>query len=144
MLELSSLPPPLRAFHTLWDGKRGGRVVPARQDFAFEELAPWLGQLHLIEVLADDFRFKVFAGKSAVRLQQEVTGRLLSEFEPRWMAEDAARDYQRSVEARVPVFADRSRQERDGRLYSWRRLVLPLGPTEVIDHLFVCMEYDFI
>ncbi len=144
MLELSSLPSRLRDFHALWERKRGSRAFPARQDFPFEELVPWLGELHLIEVLPDDFRFKVFAGKSAARMGQEATGRLLSEFEPRWMAEDAARDYRQSVEGRMPIYADRSRREMDGRMYSWRRLILPLGQGEAVDHLFVCMEYDFI
>jgi hypothetical protein len=144
MLELSSLPSRLRDFHALWDGKRAGRAFPARQDFAFEELGPWLGELHLIEVLPDDFRFKVFAGKSAARLGREATGRLLSEFEPRWMAEDAAKDYRQVVAGRAPLYADRTRREMDGRVYSWRRLILPLGPDEAIDHLFVCMDYDFI
>ncbi len=86
MLELSSLPARLRDFHALWERKRGSRAFPARQDFPFEELVPWLGELHLIEVLPDDFRFKVFAGKSTARLGQEATGRLLSEFTPRWSA----------------------------------------------------------
>jgi hypothetical protein len=144
MLELSALPLPLRDFHALWDRKRGGRAFPARLDFSFEELGPWLGRLHLIEVLPDDFRFKVFAGKSAIRMGQEATGQLLSEFTPRWMAEDAAKDYRQTVDTRAPTYADRTRQERDGRMYSWRRLILPLGQGEAVDHLFVCMEYDFI
>lgn len=144
MLALSSLPPKLREFHALWDGKRGGRMFPARQDFAFAELGPWLGALHVVEVLEGDFRFKVFAGKSAARMRQELTGRLISEIAPAAMAQDAARDYREVVERRVPIYADRTRQEMEGRMYSWRRLIVPLGQGESVDHLFVCMDYDFI
>jgi hypothetical protein len=144
MLELSSLPPRLREFHALWDRKRGSRALPARPDFAFEELRPWLGQLHVVEVLPTDFRFKVFAGKSAARMRQELTGKLISEITPAWMAEDATKDYREVVDKCIPLYADRTRREHEGRVYSWRRLILPLGQGEAVDHLFVCMDYDFI
>lgn len=144
MVEPASLPPRLRDFHALWDRKRGSRALPARPDFAFEELGPWLGQLHVVEVLSGDFRFKVFAGNSAARMRQELTGKLISEITPVWMAEDAARDYREVCATRSPLYADRTRRELEGRMYSWRRLVLPLGQGGTVDHLFVCMDYDFI
>lgn len=144
MIDPALLAQPLVAFYTLWQHKRGTRVMPSRSDFPFDEIAPWVGRLHLIEVLADDFRFKVFAGRSSTRLGEEWTGRLLSDVTPRWMAEDAAADYRRCVEACEPVYADRTRREAEGRMFSWRRLVLPLGERGRVDHLFVCMDYDFI
>lgn len=31
------------------------------------------------------------------------------------------------------------------RMYSWKRLILPLGrDPAAVEHLFVCLEYDFI
>ncbi len=144
MFDPASLAPMLASFHVLWLHKRGARALPTRSDFPFDELAPWVGRLHLVEVLPDDFRFKVFAGRSTMRLGDEWTGRLLSEVTPRWMAEDAGADYQRCAETCEPVYADRTRREAEGRLYSWRRLILPLGEGQDADHLFVCMDYDFI
>jgi len=146
MFDPSILPPSQRKFFDLWNGKRARRRFPARGDFLFEELAPWLERLHLIEVLPDgDFLFRVFATRSAIRLDQENTGRRMSEMPKTWIVTDAMTDYRHAVAAAEPVFADRSRRHEDSRLYSWKRLVLPLGRDETaIDHLFVCLEYDFI
>jgi hypothetical protein len=144
MIDPALMAQTLVAFYTLWQHKRGTRVMPSRGDFPFNEITPWVGRLHLVEVLPEDFRFKVFAGRSSTRLGDEWTGRLLSEVVPRWMAEDAAADYRRCVEICEPVYADRTRREAEGRMYSWRRLILPVGEGRTVDHLFVCMDYDFI
>ncbi len=81
MVEVSALPRARQELLALWHLKRGTRILPARQDVAFEELGPWLGQLHLIEVLDDDFLVKVFAGRSASRMGIELTGKRLSQVE---------------------------------------------------------------
>jgi len=144
MVDPAALKPNLASFYALWTLKRGTRDLPSRREFPFEELGPWVGRLHLIEVLPGDFRFKVFAGRSSLRLGDEWTGRLLSEVTPRWMAEDAAIDYRRCIETCQPIYADRTGRETEERVYSWRRLILPLGEGRTVDHLFVCMDYDFI
>ena len=129
-------------FLDLWDQKRGDRAVPARYDFTFEELRPWLGELHLLEVLPDDFRFKVFATGTAERVKREYTGRLISEAEPRELAREAMAAYRQAVNARAPHFSDRSNIHIEGRAFSWHRLILPLGVDgSTVDHLFVCIEY---
>ncbi len=145
MFDPLPLPPRLRDFYDLWDRKRGTRKFPARADYRFEELRPWLEELHLVEVLPGDFRFKVFATKSAKRIGREYTGMLLSECEPRALIEDAARDYRRCVETGEPNYADRNNRYADGRHYSWTRVVVPLGADgQTVDHLMICMEYHLI
>src|SRR5262249_30053820 len=89
MLDPNVLPRPLRDFYELWTRKRGDRRFPARSDYSFEDLQPWLEELHLVEVLPSDFRYKVFATKSARRLGRELTGKLLSECGMTWIADDA-------------------------------------------------------
>jgi hypothetical protein len=69
----------------------------------------------------------------------------MSECEPREMIQDAMVDYRRCVETREPSFADRTDRYINGRHYSWKRLIVPLGPDgETVDHLMVCMEYHLI
>lgn len=54
----------------LWDGKRAGRVYPARGDFDPLELRPWLGRISLLDVLPGppmDFRYRRVADGRAVR-----------------------------------------------------------------------------
>src|SRR4051812_40171224 len=106
MVDPNILPPTLRAFYEFWERKRAGRHFPHRADMRFEELRPWLGEIHLVEVLPDDFRYKVFATKSAERLGQEYTGVLLSNGLPPDMARDAAVDYRRAVDEAAPHYAD--------------------------------------
>jgi hypothetical protein len=142
MIDPTILPPRLRQFHDLWEKKRGDGVIPARPDFAFEELRPWLGELHLLEVLPDDFRFKVYATGTAERVKREFTGFLMSQVTPVELAREAAAEYRRVVESRVPVFTDRSQIMAEGRIFSWQRLIVPLGlDRKTPDHIFVCLNY---
>jgi len=141
-IDRSPLSPRMAQFLDLWNSKRAGRTLPARPDFAFEELRPWLGELHLLEVLPADFRFKVFATGTAERVKREFTGRLMSEAEPKELIREAMVAYRRAVESRAPSFADRSNVQIEGRVFSWHRLILPLAADgEAVDHLFVCIEY---
>ena len=142
MIDPDALPPRLRQFYELWERKRGTSVIPARSDFAFEELRPWLGELHLLEVLPDDFRFKVYATGTAERVKREFTGFLMSQVTPAELAREAAREYRRVVETRAPAFTDRSHIMAEGRIYSWQRLIVPLGDDRVtVDQIFVCLQY---
>ena len=145
MLDIEVLPPRLRDFYALWERKRAARRFPARADYLFEDLGPWLEELHLVEVLPNDFRYKVFATKSARRLGREFTGMLLSQCAVPWMVEDAAVDYRHCAVTGEPSFADRTARYVDNRLYSWKRLIVPLSSDGVaVDHLMVCMEYHLI
>lgn len=117
MIDRSTLSPRMGRFLDLWEQKRGDRNVPARYDFAFEELRPWLGELHLLEVLPDDFRFKVFATGTAERVKREYTGRLISEAEPKELAREAMIAYRQAVNARTPLFSDRSNIHIEGRAF---------------------------
>jgi len=145
MFDPEALPPKLRAFYDFWDTKRAGRRFPARADLQFAELRPWLESLHVVEVLPNDFRYKIFATKSAQRLGRELTGLLLSQIEPRELTQDAAIDYRRCAETGEPNFADRTERYVDNRLFSWKRVVVPLGVNgSDVDHLMVCIEYHLL
>ncbi len=142
MMNVTNLPPRLRLFYELWNRKRGTRTIPARADFPFEELRPWLGELHLLEALPGDFRFQVYATGSAERVRREYTGFLMSQVEPQELAREAVAAYRKAVETRQPSFTDRSDIMIEGRLYSWKRLIAPLGDDgETVDRIFVCLEY---
>lgn len=142
MIETDKLPPRLKQFLDLWERKRGSDILPARADFSFDDLGPWLGELHLLEVLPDDFRFKVFATGTATRVKQEFTGYLMSQVTPVELAREAAAEYRRVVESRAPVFTDRSQIRAEGREYSWQRLIAPAGQDRrTVDHLFVCLQF---
>jgi hypothetical protein len=78
-------PEQLRALEAYWKLKRGDRAMPARGDFSFEDLRPWLGNLGFIAVErgADpaDLRFRVTL--SGTKLDEyrgsNITGRYVDE-----------------------------------------------------------------
>ena len=140
----NDLPVELRSLVELWRTKRGCRTLPARRDFQIEELKPWLGRMHVIEVLPGDFRFAVFATTSAQRVGVELTGRLISEAPVPDMAKDAEETYRQSVKTKRPVYRRTPPTVYDDRLYGYTRVVLPLGEKDEPDRLFVAIHYDLI
>lgn len=72
------------ALFEYWDGKRGARPMPDRNEISPSEIAkllPWIG---IIEVIASgrDFRFRVFGSGLAEWTGRDRSGELFSELEP--------------------------------------------------------------
>jgi len=131
---VSAVHEPLAA---LWQSRRGGRTMPARRDFDTVELRPWIGGLHLVEVLpGGDYRWRVYAGKVGEVYGREWTGKKFSEVPHRnrsllfgWFDDCLA--------ARCPM-EHTSRYDNEGRHIHWTRLFLPLADDgEVVDRVFV-------
>ena len=136
--DLAELPAWLRDLHALWDLKRGARPYPARADFVFEEFMPWLGRLHLVEILDGDFRFAVFGSGTADLIRREYTGRKLSEIEEP-LARIWEAGYRDAAERRAPVFAHHPKAQYSAAelVVSWWRAILPLGTDDDLTHLLV-------
>jgi hypothetical protein len=75
----------VRELYCYWDGKRGGRRMPARADIDPSEIARLLPHLLLVDVERDPLRFRCrLAGTATLRLREgreirELTGRYLDE-----------------------------------------------------------------
>lgn len=139
------LPPSLARFLALWEAKRGARRMPARRDFTFEDLWPWLGRLNLIAVEGDEARFVVFSEVSTRLYGREMTGKRLSEFVPRVLADAAIADHRAFMAAGgIPMskLVDITYEYREMR---WTRLVLPLADDErTVKRYFVALHVDEI
>lgn len=140
----NDLPTELRGLVDLWRTKRGSRPIPARRDFKIEELKPWLGRMHVVEVLPDDFRYLVFATTSAQRMGVELTGKCVSDGPHSDMVKDAGETYRQAAETKRPIYRRTPPTVWDDRLYAYTRVVLPLGEKEDPDRLFVAIHYDLI
>lgn len=137
------LPVPLARFLDLWESKRQGRSMPARRDFSLEELWPWMGYLHLVELEdgGSDGRYRVFATASTERFRQEMTGRRISEYEPKELADRALEDHRLVVAHAAPV-ARTVHDVLGGTLMHWSRLAVPLADDgQSIDRYFVALHY---
>ena len=120
----------------LWSRKRGKRAMPSKADLQASELRPWLGDIHLIEVLEDgrDFRYLIFGTNIARYYDIEMTRRLASEW-PEGMRKAAFATYTRVTRDACPYLV-RQNEIAGNRLFSNHRLVLPLSATGVaVDHV---------
>jgi hypothetical protein len=113
--------------YALWSEKRGARRMPARGEFFAATLRPWLGSIHLIEVVEDgkDFRYLVYGTDIARYYDVEMTRRLVSEWDE-GMRERAFLTYRRTMADACPYLV-RQNEMAQGRLHSFHRLVLPLS-----------------
>jgi hypothetical protein len=138
-VELDELPQWLRDLYALWVAKKDSREFPARADFVVEDFMPWIGRLHLIEVLpGGDFRFIIYGASTNVAMRREYSGLKLSE-----IAEPVARvwetGYRDAIARRRPLFLHHplaKYAERDDKTQLWRA-VLPMAEGGEITHLLV-------
>jgi hypothetical protein len=152
LLFTEELPPILKSFETLWHAKRGTRELPTRADFSVDDLAPWIGRVHVLQVLRDDFKFLVFASMSMISVGFDWSGRKLSEVQPVDLAKRARPFYTEAVRRRRPV-ADVVPVVRTEmhvhlnrpRSFSHHRLALPLSSNgKDIDRIFGVLFYRLI
>jgi hypothetical protein len=133
--------PPFRfaeqlALYALWNRKRGARRMPDRADFTTDDLRPWMGEMHLLEVLENgrDFRYLVYGTDIGRYHDVEMTRRLVSEW-PQDMRDAALRTYSLVAREACPYLVRQNETAQD-RLHSNHRLVLPLSRSgATVDHI---------
>lgn len=136
--------PKLEALHALWEAKRRGGNLPARADFDVLELAPWMGNLNLVEVIdgGRDFRYRLHGTRLVELLGMELTGRRLSEL-PHAMQETIRAEHMQAIEDRRPCWFTRSRFNRDEDHLRVAKLTLPLAADgRTIDMLLLGLYLD--
>lgn len=137
------LPETLARFLALWNAKRGRRRMPRRADFMHEDLRPWLGRLNLMVVAGNDARFAVFSSESTRVYGREMTGRLLSQFEPVQLAEAALADHRAFMAGGGTAMMKRVTGPFGDREMTWFRLAAPLSDDgTTIDRYFVALHFD--
>jgi hypothetical protein len=119
-----------------WLGKRGKRIMPDKTDMTAQGLRPWLGDIHLIEVIdqGQDYRYLIFGTDIARYYNVEMTRRFVSEW-PEAMRVAAFETYSRVVRDQRPYLVRQNEVALD-RLFSNHRLVLPLSNDgTTVDHI---------
>lgn len=138
-VQLDEMPLWLRDLHAMWVAKKGAAAFPPRAAFVVEDFMPWIGRLHLVEVLPDgDFRFAIYGASTNVPLRREYSGLKLSEIvEP--IARIWEAGYRDATARRRPLFLHHplaQYAERDGKTEIWRT-ILPMAGDGEITHLLV-------
>lgn len=135
----------LRDFAELWRGKcRDGRL-PARRDFAFEDMIPWLGWIAILKVIdgGRDFRFTLHGTEMVERHRHDLTGVAASEMPKAWR-DTAAPGFLEVVRAPRALFT-RHHVRTELYDYAWERALVPCADDGVhVDTLIlVCQELDY-
>lgn len=139
--------PKLSGLLAYWTGKRTGETLPSRSDIDPLEMAEWLGNLVLIDVLPDgDFRYRLYGSNFVVKFGKEMTGHSISELEPAQQAV-IREEYDRARLSRSPTVRRYTADFEvatlvagyDGEEHAtWERLVLPLASDGVtVDMLLI-------
>jgi hypothetical protein len=73
--------PMLSFFKNYWDGKRGGRTMPARADIKPAEMKQYLPWVVMVDVQPGftDFRYRMVGTRVTEYLAPQATGKLISE-----------------------------------------------------------------
>jgi hypothetical protein len=122
--------------YNLWNAKRGGRHMPARADLTPADLRPWLGDVHLLEVVdgGRDFLYLVYGTSIGQHHDIEMTRRHVSDW-PEDMRARAMQTYTMVTREACPYLV-RQYETAQGRLRSNHRLVLPLSRDgRTVDHI---------
>lgn len=117
----------LRALYDLWEARRGGRLVPARQDIDVLELRQWLGWLTIMDMIDDgaDFVYRIFGTSQAAQIGFDLTGRRASTVPQ--VTQSFLGHLRESAAVARPIYGVRVIEvSARGYAYRWQRLILPL------------------
>lgn len=120
--------------YRLWNAKRGARSLPARADFDLAELAPWFGNLILLDVLdgGKDFRYRLFGVILAQEAGFDMTGKKLSEYPIPSLLPHFYEVFREVILRRKPAMSEHDPSVPNVRRR--RRLILPLAKDgETVD-----------
>lgn len=133
--------PDQQTLYLLWSERCRGRRMPCRSDIETPKLGPWLGRIHLLEVIdgGHDFKYLVFGTQIGQHFDLEMTGRFVSDWhEPIRSAGFAT--YRRIVQERRPYLI-RQNEPAKGRMLCNHRLILPFSQDgEAVDHILTHMH----
>lgn len=115
----------LRDFAELWRSKRRDGRLPARRDFAFEEMIPWLGWIAILKVLdgGRDFQFVLHGTKIGDRQRHDLTGVKVSDMPKVWRDTSAAGYFE--VMRAPDLLFTRHQVRTELYDYAWERLIAP-------------------
>jgi len=96
----------VRAFAEYWQQKRGDQRFPARVEFDFPDLKPWLGHLILMDVIeaGADFRYRLIGTHITSFLNRDLTGKLVSQSDYSGARDTVMDSFRAPVRRQGPVF----------------------------------------
>jgi hypothetical protein len=146
---MAALNPPLAhhlALYRYWESKRQGRRMPARRDLDPSEVPSLLPHLTLIEVVGEQFRYRLVGSRVTQDMGREMTGTFVgTHVSPPEYARAIQSIYQRVCTSREPVFTTGEYRSPSQLTHAVSRLLVPLsedGETVNMILLSRVLRYD--
>jgi hypothetical protein len=132
--------PIVAEIHDYYQSKRRSRPMPARQDLDVLDIPLLMPHALMVDVLHDDFRFRLFGTKVVEIWGRDLTGRRLSELPAldmvRWIAQSYA-----AVRDRRQVLHDLVERPFGG-VRSYERLLMPLSNDgRMVNIILAAVDY---
>jgi hypothetical protein len=114
------------SFLAFWDRMRGHRSMPNRSELLPENLQPWIGWLHLLEVIDDgeDFVYRVFGTRPSDATGSDYHLKRVSEWDSEHR-ERALGVYRAAHQTAKPGFQAQNEDYGVGRQQTFSRIIVP-------------------
>ena len=144
---LAIVDPALAELQAFWKRLRRGRAMPARADFAPDDLLAHLGWVILIDVEDPPprFRFRLIGSGITEALSRDSTGRYLDELYAADIYDEAVRPYAYVTRRRRPVRSTGRMVHADKGHMPYEALYLPFSEAgDRVDMIMERVHYDGI
>jgi hypothetical protein len=133
----------LMRLYDYWNGKRGSRAFPARQDIDPVELGDLLPNVFLIDVLqeAPYFRYRLSGSRVDEIHGQYLTGKAPRDIRTPEIAIAAESQCRQALLARSPRCDHVTLVAQDESFWHFERLILPLSDDGAAINMFLCGIY---
>jgi hypothetical protein len=132
----------LQGVFDYWDARRGTAPFPSRTAIDPLDMRFALGNIVLIDVQREPLRFRFrLVGTSVVeKWGYDMTGRFVDELPDPVRLALVLEKYREVVETGQPLCI-RGERNLDGRYWSYESVMMPLGETEQVNMILICVEY---
>lgn len=130
----------LRQLYDYWDGKRGTRVMPARNDLDPVDIPALLPNLILVDVERGGqirYRFRLYGTEVCAIRGMDLTGHYIDEENITALRNPAIESYERILADLQPVYECHRFHPNDRNVGYYHRLVLPLGEGNEVRMLLI-------
>lgn len=111
-----------------WDGKRGGRLMPRRQDIKPAEIVSLLPNVLLVDVEKPlRLRYRLIGTRIAETMGRDSTGKYYDEIYDRELLEDIYFSFRHLIDRKQPLRTFGEAFYEDKNIYSYETMNLPLS-----------------
>ena len=128
-----------------WEGLKGDRIAPKKEDIKPSNFVEWLGYLSISEIVGSPPRFRLRLDGSIIseNLNFDATGKFYEEFTKPDMYPIVIKPFLKAIETARPNYQTGIYQDTPARKRCFHRMVLPLSNDgKIIDMLLIALYIE--